>query len=66
VRGDDRLEGRLTISDDGQACFTYRGEGYSSCFAVQRVGRSNYRFDEFVTQSVRRGVRRCNSDAPIA
>ncbi len=59
-RGDERLEGRLEIRPDGQACFNYAtAEGWN-CFSVVREGE-NYRFDDFVTRSVRRGVRECGA-----
>lgn len=53
-------EGRLEIESDGQACFAYADDGYArrSCFVVLREGQ-NYRFDEFVTRRVERGVRAC-------
>jgi hypothetical protein len=54
------IEGRLSIDPDGSACFTYADDGYTqrSCFVVRRAG-ANYRFDEFVTRRVERGVTRC-------
>jgi hypothetical protein len=61
-RGGEVQEGRLEITSDGEACFTYRGDPYSSCFAVLREG-ANYRFDAFVTRVVRRGVTSCGSAA---
>jgi len=57
-RDGETREGRLEIRPDGQACFNYPPDTYWSCFNVVREGR-NYRFDEFVTRRVRRGVRRC-------
>lgn len=65
-RGQERREGRLTIREDGQACFTYHGDDFSSCFAVGRERGGNYRFDAFATQSVRRGVRQCSARALIS
>jgi hypothetical protein len=59
-RGDDVREGRLEIRPDGQACFNYPPDTYWSCFAVDREG-DGYRFDSFVTRTVRRGVRECGS-----
>lgn len=58
TRGDERLAGRLEIRPDGQACFIYPPETGWSCFSVVREGE-NYRFDAFVTRTVRRGVREC-------
>lgn len=63
-RAGEVQEGRLEITDDGQACFTYRGDPYTSCFEVQREGE-NYRFNDFVTRVVRRGVSSCEG-APEA
>lgn len=57
-RGGERREGRLEIRPDGQACFNYPPETYWSCFSVAREG-DNYRFDDFVTRTIRRGVREC-------
>lgn len=57
-RGDEVQEGRLEIRPDGQACFNYPPDTYWSCFDVTREGE-NYRFDDFVTRTVRRGVREC-------
>ncbi|MEZ5960320.1 MAG: hypothetical protein R3C30_07810 [Hyphomonadaceae bacterium] len=51
-------EGRLEIRPDGQACFNYPPDSDWSCFGVTREGE-NYRFDEFITRTVRRGVREC-------
>lgn len=58
--------GRLTISDDGQACFSYASSNYTrvTCWSVERVGRNNYRFtfpgsSVFETRVVERNVRRC-------
>ncbi|MGE0740876.1 MAG: hypothetical protein AB7O98_05995 [Hyphomonadaceae bacterium] len=50
--------GRLAVTADGRACFTYDGDSYTSCFVVQREG-AGYRFEDFVTRSVRRGVTNC-------
>lgn len=67
-------EGRLTINEAGEACFSYRSSGYraQSCFAVRREG-SGFRFNsgpdapDFVTTEVRRGVRACSgSNAPVS
>jgi hypothetical protein len=60
-RGGEVKEGRLEIASDGQACFTYRGDTYTSCFVVEREGE-NYRFDDFITRVVRRGVSHCAGD----
>jgi hypothetical protein len=57
-RGGERREGRLEIRPDGQACFNYPPETQWSCFNVARDGE-NYRFDDFVTRTIRRGVREC-------
>lgn len=57
-RGGERREGRLEIRPDGQACFNYPPETQWSCFGVEREGE-NYRFDAFVTRTIRRGVREC-------
>lgn len=58
--------GRLTIADDGQACFSYASSNFTqaSCWNVERAGRNNYRFTSpgssvFVTRVVERNVRRC-------
>jgi len=58
--------GRLTISDDGQACFSYVSSNFTrgTCWSVERAGRNNYRFrypgsSVFVTRVVERNVRRC-------
>jgi hypothetical protein len=53
-------EGRLSIEDDGRACFAYADDGYAhrSCYLVQREGE-NYRFDQFITRRIERGVERC-------
>jgi hypothetical protein len=58
--------GRLTVSDDGQACFSYVSSNFTrvSCWNVERAGEDNYRFtfpgsSVFVTQVVERDVRRC-------
>lgn len=59
-RGDERIEGRLQIRPDGQACFRYTSESGWNCFSVLREGE-NYRFDDFVTRTVRRGVRECGA-----
>jgi hypothetical protein len=59
-RGGQRREGRLIIQSDGQACFNYPPDAYWSCFSVQREG-DNYRFDTFVTRTVRRGVTSCGT-----
>jgi hypothetical protein len=58
----------LRIEANGSACFAYADDGYKfqSCFAVRREGR-NYRFDEFVTRRVERGVNQCEGgDGNIA
>ena len=57
-RGGEVREGRLEIRPDGQACFNYPPDTYQSCFAVTREGE-NYRFDDFITRTVRRDVREC-------
>jgi hypothetical protein len=57
-RGGEILEGRLEIRPDGQACFNYPPDSDWSCFGVIREGE-NYRLDDFVTRTVRRGVREC-------
>ena len=57
-RGGERLEGRLEIRPDGQACFNYPPETQWSCFSVAREG-DNYRFDDFITRTIRRDVRQC-------
>jgi hypothetical protein len=57
-RGGETREGRLEIRPDGQACFIYPPDADWSCFAVAREGQ-NYRFDAFVTRTIRRGVREC-------
>lgn len=67
--------GRLTISPEGHACFSYVSSGYGerACWVVRRAGR-NYRFESaqgadlvFLTQTVTRGVRRCEGgDVPVA
>jgi hypothetical protein len=57
-RGRERREGRLEIRPDGRACFNYPPETQWSCFDVAREGE-NYRFDDFVTRTIRRGVRAC-------
>jgi hypothetical protein len=59
-RGGRLIEGRLEIRPDGQACFNYPPDTYWSCFDVQREGE-NYRFDSFVTRTVRRGVTSCGT-----
>jgi hypothetical protein len=59
-RGGESQEGRLEIRPDGQACFTYPPETHASCFAVTRE-RENYRFDDFVTRTVRRDVLSCGA-----
>lgn len=59
-RGDEIREGRLEIRPDGQACFNYPPDTYWSCFYAHREG-GNYRFDSFVTRTVRRGVTRCEA-----
>lgn len=58
--------GRLTIADDGQACFGYVSSNFTrvTCWSVERVGRNNYRFtfpgsSVFETRVVERNVRRC-------
>ena len=60
TRGGERLQGRLEIRPDGQACFKYPPETAWSCYGVVREGE-NYRFDDFVTRTVRRGVRDCGA-----
>lgn len=57
-RGGVIQEGRLEIRPDGQACFNYPPDAYWSCFSVHREGE-NYRFDAFVTRTIRRGVTSC-------
>ncbi|MGQ0531311.1 MAG: hypothetical protein ACT4OF_01295 [Caulobacteraceae bacterium] len=57
-RAGERREGRLEIRPDGQACFNYPPDHYWSCFDVVREGE-NYRFDAFVTRTVRRDVTSC-------
>lgn len=59
-RGGEVQEGRLEIRPDGQACFIYPPDTYWSCFAVTREGE-NYRFNDYVTRTVRRGVRECGA-----
>ena len=59
-RHGERVEGRLEIRPDGQACFNYPPEASWSCFGVAREG-GNYRFDDFLTRTVRRGVRDCGT-----
>lgn len=59
-RGGQVQEGRLEIRPDGQACFNYPPDTYNSCFAVTREGE-NYRFDSFITRTVRRDVRECGA-----
>lgn len=59
-RGDEVVEGRLEIRPDGQACFNYPPDVGWSCFNVAREGQ-NYRFDSFLTRTVRRGVTRCEA-----
>jgi uncharacterized membrane protein len=59
-RGEERLQGRLEIRPDGQACFNYPPESTWSCYGVVREGE-NYRFGDFVTRAVRRGVRDCGA-----
>lgn len=58
--------GRLTIADDGQACFSYASSNFArvTCWTVERAGRNNYRFtfpgsSVFETRVVERNVRRC-------
>lgn len=58
--------GRLTISDDGQACFSYASSNFTrvTCWSVERVDRNNYRFtfpgsSVFETRVVERQVRHC-------
>jgi hypothetical protein len=62
----ESVEGRLSIDPDGSACFTYADDGFTerSCFAVRREG-ANYRFDEFVTRRVERGVTRCEGESGL-
>lgn len=59
-RGGEVQEGRLEIRPDGQACFQYPPDAHWSCFAVTREG-GNYRFDSFITRTVRRDVRECGA-----
>lgn len=59
-RGAEVQEGRLEIRPDGQACFIYPPDAHWSCFAVTREGE-NYRFDAFITRTVRRDVRDCGA-----
>ncbi|MBX3430631.1 MAG: hypothetical protein KF779_13700 [Hyphomonadaceae bacterium] len=59
-RGGRVLEGRLVVQPDGQACFNYPPDSDWSCFGVVREGE-NYRFDSFVTRTVRRDVRACGA-----
>jgi hypothetical protein len=59
-RGGERQEGRLEIRPDGLACFQYPPDTYWSCFSVAREGE-NYRFNDFITRTVRRGVRDCGA-----
>jgi hypothetical protein len=58
--------GRLTISDNGDACFSYASSNFTrvTCWSIERVGRNDYRFSYpgssvFVTRVVERGVRQC-------
>lgn len=59
-RGGVLKEGRLEIRPDGQACFNYPPDAYWSCFSVVREGE-NYRFNAFVTRTIRRGVTDCGA-----
>lgn len=59
-RGAEAKEGRLEIRPNGQACFHYPPDTYESCFDVVREGE-NYRFNAFVTRTVRRDVRTCGA-----
>jgi hypothetical protein len=59
-RGGEVREGRLEIRPDGLACFNYPPDAHWSCFNVVREG-DGYRFDSFVTRTVRRGVHECGS-----
>ncbi len=63
-RGGEVREGRLEIRPDGQACFNYPPDAHWACFAVLREGE-NYRFDDFVTRTVRRGVSACGAGADL-
>lgn len=60
------VEGHLTVDPDGSACFTYADDGFRqrSCFVVRREG-ANYRFDEFATRRVERGVTRCEGASDL-
>lgn len=66
--------GRLTVTTDGRACFSYASSDFQrqSCFLVERRG-AGLRFTSgpdspaFVADQVRRGVSGCaGSDAPIS
>jgi hypothetical protein len=59
-RGGEKREGRLEIRPDGQACFNYPPDAYWSCFSAFREGE-NYRFGDFVTRAIRRGVTSCGA-----
>ena len=59
-RGGEVQAGRLEVRPDGQACFNYPPDTYWSCFDVVREGE-NYRFDDFITRTVRRNVRECGT-----
>jgi hypothetical protein len=59
-RGGEIREGRLEIRPDGRACFNYPPDAYWSCFHAYSDGE-NYRFDAFVTRTIRRGVTRCEA-----
>lgn len=67
---DRKQKGRFVVDVNGQACFAYEDTNYEgwSCFTVQRAGRNGFVFNSeegggvFVTTSVRRNARSCNSD----
>jgi hypothetical protein len=59
--------GRLTIQDEGRACYAYEGTGYqeTTCFIIARKG-ATYTFDEgegaqdsFTADSVTHGITAC-------
>ncbi|MBI1339192.1 hypothetical protein GC169_03120 [bacterium] len=64
--------GRLTVSDEGGACFAYEDTAFESesCYRVSRVGTAGYVFwggGVFHATKVVRGVRRCEgADVPIS
>ncbi len=67
IFGGVELEGQLSIQDDGQACFSYRTDGYDrqSCFRISRAGEG-YTFwggveGVFTTTSVLRNIKSCPS-----